>query len=750
MNKNNLNKITIIISILISGSLIGTALAQTQKILQPQEQKMPGDIQYPIKELNNCKSKENCKIFCDDSKNTNACLKFAEKRNLLSPEELAMAKKFANVDMIGPGACKGQIECDKYCGISSNMEECMSFAIKNGMLDQQTQEESQKIVAALKRGVKPPACSGREECDKYCSSSMHMEECINFSIEAGIMDPQKQENSKKVLVAIKRGAQMPACSGKEECDTYCSSAEHMEECVNFSIEAGMMSGQDKERAQKTLEAIKQGIKAPACKGEQECQKYCAEDSHVDECIKFAVATGGMSDKDAQMAIKTRGKGPSGCIGKEECDAFCGNPDNQETCFNFAKENSMIPEEQLQKMQEGQQRMKDTFSQIPQEVLDCITTSLGSDVVEKMKSGSMIPQKSGDTMNQCFQKYLPQKKIPNEQGQGGPGGKNNMSGDMRECIIAQVGEDGLAKMNSENVTDQVFVEKTKICFEKYGQQNTQGGQDGPRNDFQPGTDNINPGGQQMPQQAGPGGCKGPEECKVYCESHQDECKNFKPVAGTKIVPRLDGPGGCKNPEECQAFCSSNPDQCKNSGGEQVPSVNRVERQFASGTQMDQSSQVPVLNRMERQFAPGTQMDQSSPGGESGVRIDGDQVQIRLDGGNFEPNNSNVFQEVRAQFIPQNEPMFPCGELVPIQGQEPGRFIQTEPNRPMPLNDQINQTAPQNQIFPQQPLPPPGGQMMQPQEGTVPVQPPQPPQEPQQPQPTSFVQQFLGAAFGAFVK
>ncbi|MHB9019954.1 MAG: hypothetical protein ACYC3G_03750, partial [Minisyncoccota bacterium] len=183
MNKNNLSILVVITGVLISSTIMGSALAQT---LQPQDQKMPGDIQYPISDLGNCKSKEDCKVFCDNSKNIDVCLKFAEERNLLSAEELAMAKKFKEAGMVGPGGCKGQIECDKYCGNQEHMEECMNFAIKNGMMDQQKQIESEKVLAAIKRGVKMPACNGQEECDKYCSSSEHMEECINFGIEAGM------------------------------------------------------------------------------------------------------------------------------------------------------------------------------------------------------------------------------------------------------------------------------------------------------------------------------------------------------------------------------------------------------------------------------------------------------------------------------------------------------------------------------------------------------------------------------------
>ncbi len=546
MNKNNISAIIIFLGFLISGSIIGTATAQTEKLLQPQEQKMPGDMKFPISELGSCKSKEDCKVFCNDSKNTKACLKFAEKHNLMSSDELAMAKKFTDAGMIGPGQCKGKNECDAYCSNPNNLEECVVFAQKNGMMSEEKLQESQKVLAAIKKGIKPPSCGGPEDCDKYCSSSEHMEECMTFSIEAGIMDPQKQEQSKKILAAIKRGVKPPACKGQKECDTYCSSSEHMEECLNFSIETGMMSSQEKEQAQKTLVAMKQGIKPPACKGEQECQKYCAEDVHVEECVKFAVATGNMSEKDAKMAIKTGGKGPAGCAGSD-CKTYCENPDNQEVCYNFAKENGMISEDQLQQMEESQQKMKDSFSQIPQVVLDCLTSSVGADVVEKMKNGAMIQQKSGEAINQCFQKVEGQRS--NEQGQNN---QPNMPADLRECLESQFGKDNLAKIESGKVNDPTFAEKSKICFDKYGQQNQQGqfvqtGQMG--ENFQPGQNIINPGNLQVPQQAG-------------------------------LV-------GCKSPEECQAYCVSNPDKCGGGGGGQAPGVNRSLQQFAPGTQMDQT-------------------------------------------------------------------------------------------------------------------------------------------------------------------
>ncbi|MCX6751544.1 MAG: hypothetical protein NT161_02120 [Candidatus Nomurabacteria bacterium] len=499
MNKNFLSALILVFGILISGGIIGFANAQTQSPLQSQEQKNLGDIQYPVLELGSCANKESCKTYCDKPENVNACLNFAEKNNLMQKEEIDAAKNFQDNGMVGPGGCKGKDKCDTYCSDPVHVDECITFAEKNGLMSSSELGEAKKVQAAIAKGIKPPACGGKKNCETYCSSSEHMEECMNFSIEAGIMDPQKQEESKKVLVAIKQGIKPPACKGKEECDAYCGT--HMEECMTFSLAAGMVPDNQKEQMQKTLDAFKKGIKPPACQpnqpdqsgkpnqsrqGLQSCDQYCAESSHVEECVKFSVAIGNMTEEQGQNSIKNGNRGPGGCIGKDACDTFCNNPDNEETCFNFAKDNGMIPKEDLQKMEEGQQKMKDAFSSIPPEVLDCLTSTVGADVVEKMKTGSVVGRKFGDSINQCFQKSGVQERPP---GQDLPG---------------------------QNQTDQ--------NQNNQGQQNQQG-QQGDK--FKPGLGNINPGGQQMPQQAGPGGCKGPEECKTYCKSHQEECKNFQP-------------------------------------------------------------------------------------------------------------------------------------------------------------------------------------------------------------------------------
>ncbi len=316
------------------------------------------NIQYPVLQLGNCKNETECRSYCDKPENTIACLNFAEENGLMAKEEIEMAKKFTAAGNKGPGGCTGKDSCETYCNDISHIEECVSFAEKNNLMPPDELQEAQKVRDAIKRGAKPPTCGSKKSCDSYCEDPNHMEECITFASEAGLMGGKEKEDAQKMLQALKRGVKPLPCKGKQACDAYCQQPDNMEVCMNFAIEAGFMGDQEKENAQKMLSAIKKGVKPPNCRGKEECDSYCQSDEHFEECANFAEAAGFMNAKDAEMARKTKGKGPGGCKGKEECELFCNNKDNQEICFKFAEENDMIPEEELQKMKEGMSRMRE--------------------------------------------------------------------------------------------------------------------------------------------------------------------------------------------------------------------------------------------------------------------------------------------------------------------------------------------------------------------------------------------------------
>ena len=137
MNKNILFVSVLIIGILVVGTTISSVFAQT-------DGQIITEISYPVVELSNCTDKATCKTYCDKLENVDSCLSFAEKNNLMPKEEIEIAKNFKNVGMTGPGKCKGKEECNTYCSDPINMDECITFAEKNGLMSSKKLEEAKK------------------------------------------------------------------------------------------------------------------------------------------------------------------------------------------------------------------------------------------------------------------------------------------------------------------------------------------------------------------------------------------------------------------------------------------------------------------------------------------------------------------------------------------------------------------------------------------------------------------------------
>src|SRR3989344_4276070 len=268
------------------------------------------DIVYPAAELNGCKNEAECRAFCDDPANIEVCVAFAKKYSLISEEEAGRADKFIAAGAKGPGGCDSAASCESYCNDISRMDECLAFAERTGLMPPNELEEARKVQAALKSGATlPGGCRNKNECESYCENADHMEE------------------ARKVLIAVKAGAKPPPCRGKQACESYCSEPTNFESCIAFAEAAGLIPAEELADAKKMLVAIQKGVKPPACRGKAECEAYCSDESHFDECLNFAEAAGFIAPEEVEMARKTGGKGPGDCKGREQCEAFCQDPAN---------------------------------------------------------------------------------------------------------------------------------------------------------------------------------------------------------------------------------------------------------------------------------------------------------------------------------------------------------------------------------------------------------------------------------------
>ena len=321
-------------------------------------QEKPAAIAYPVTELNNCRSRIECQAFCNRTENITSCVTFAERNNLISHEEANQARQFGFSVKTegGPGGCRSQATCEAYCNTISHIQECIAFSEKHNMIGKEELKEAKQVLKALEKGIKlPGSCQNKQECEAYCKNPNHIEECLTFAEAADLFPSNELKNAKQVLSALKKGAKVPACRGKEECDIYCS-----------------------------------------------------EETHFEECITFAEKAGFISSEEAVIARKVGNKGPGNCSSKETCEAYCQEPAHQRECFNFAKERGLIPTEQLQQIEEGRARLEEGLRQAQPEALECLKNAMGTDLLEKFRSGELIPgPQIGEQVQKCFEEFKPQ-------------------------------------------------------------------------------------------------------------------------------------------------------------------------------------------------------------------------------------------------------------------------------------------------------------------------------------------------------
>ncbi len=328
------------------------------------------------------------------------------------------------------GGCKNQTDCKDFCGKGENMTICVNFAEKKGMLSGEELRVSRLVAEKVAKKQTPGGCSTKEACESFCQGKVeNINECISFGEDIGVIPKSELAEAKKIAMALSKGSKMPgACKTKNECENFCSVASHIDECLNFAEAAGILNPKDLEEARKVAPFLKKGETPGKCQTKESCDSYCGEDSHFEECIGFAEKAGFISNEDASMAKKVGGKGPGGCKGKDECMSYCDLEQHSVECSNFAKEKGLLTKEQEENINTGVDRMKAGLEQIPPEaraeIISCLEKSIGKEKFDRIMAKQDMPTQSiGGKIEACFGKIeeVMKSKIIKEGISGGTAG-----------------------------------------------------------------------------------------------------------------------------------------------------------------------------------------------------------------------------------------------------------------------------------------------------------------------------------------
>ncbi|MEK7560056.1 MAG: hypothetical protein AAB522_02030, partial [Patescibacteria group bacterium] len=460
----------------------------------PSEEVKASEVTFPVPELGNCTDKASCFAYCELPENNKKCLEFAKKHGLLPEDEIKIAEEVLGVTG-GPGGCNSKATCESYCNNIDHIDECIAFAEKHGLMKGDELEEAKKVRAALESGQKlPGGCKNKNECENYCQNPDNMDECLAFAEASGFLPPEELEQARKFIPLMKSGQTPGGCRTKDQCEAYCESDDHFEECMEFAEKAGMIPEEEREH----IEAFK----------------------------------------------KAGGKGPGGCKGRQ-CQAFCENPENQQACFEWAQENGLIGEEDKRRMEEGKQQIEKVFTDAPPEVQECINSAIPGGL-EAMRSGKFFGggEDMGDKIKGCFEEAFGGMMM------GGPGGPEGMMGGPGEHGGFPGGPsgEGFGGPGGCKSIDECMAYCKEHSDECQGFAPPSGGEEGEHGGFQTGEKYVGPGGCATPDEC-IRYCTLPE--------NKEECDKFHTTSSPPGGSQGRGPGGCSSVEECRDYCRSNP-------------------------------------------------------------------------------------------------------------------------------------------------------------------------------------------------
>jgi len=343
------------------------------------------------------------------------------------------------------GNCANKVECATFCNKAENMNACIAYGEKNGMMTAEEVKISKVVANKVKEGKMPGGCTDKNSCETFCQTNLDsLSECLSFADEVGISGATIEEG-KKVAKALKEGAKLPGnCKSKTECETFCADPNNIEACLDFGEASGIIDKQELSQARSIMKFIKSGETPGSCKRKSDCDVYCKDDSHWDECLAFAEKAGFLSGEELEMVKKTGGKGPGNCKGKEECAAYCENPSHLDECVEFGAKTGMISEDEVEKIKGGVQMIKDGLEQIPSEARSeaeaCLEEAFNGKLSEVLSGNTMITKDQGNKVGPCMEKAVEnyiKSQMPKEgqmPSQGGaPEGFQIPQGGMPENI-----------------------------------------------------------------------------------------------------------------------------------------------------------------------------------------------------------------------------------------------------------------------------------------------------------------------------
>lgn len=246
-------------------------------------------IRYPLNDLGNCRDAKECKLYCDIPVNTPACwsyFKYGPPANVLGVTSVIDAAAAAKIGIKFPvadlGNCASPQECRDYCKLEANKSVCSDFAIKMGIQKTRVKEINRTVLQKAKSEL---GCDSATSCHNFCRKTENQDSCQSFGQKYELVKKMATSSSQLKPEILTKAQNELGCSNELSCRNLCNNPENLKKCQAFAARysLGKLSGSQKAGLAK--EMIKSGL----CSNEVECAAYCQK--NPSSCPGFKTASG---------------------------------------------------------------------------------------------------------------------------------------------------------------------------------------------------------------------------------------------------------------------------------------------------------------------------------------------------------------------------------------------------------------------------------------------------------------------------
>ncbi len=264
----------------------------------PEEIAQKYGVTFPIAELGGCENYSDCREYCEDPINQNACIAFAKGKGFYEEGRFEQEQEIVEAAKSELG-CTDRSTCLAFCQKEENFERCDNFAKKHKLEGGHIEDPGKQQI--LQKAQQVLGCDSYQSCKSLCEQEKNREKCDNFAKQVGLRGGE-----------IRQGP--GGCTSEETCKAFCSDPNNYQICQGFSQGSGGRF-----------------VGPGGCNSEASCRAYCQE--HPQECEYGAGQEPG-SYNPQEMCLRT-----SSCKWENNtCQCgFYGNPEeSQRKSEEYAK------------------------------------------------------------------------------------------------------------------------------------------------------------------------------------------------------------------------------------------------------------------------------------------------------------------------------------------------------------------------------------------------------------------------------